>query len=475
MRALPASVVLALACLAPPLLASAPAEPPKPAEGDARRAAIQGQLRHGDWAPALAAVQGEIDRALQPGEGALPLADLAAWKAVAEAGLGREEEAVWDWQVAQNLAHGWPMDSAELASYGAPGRLLGTRILRKLGEAPAGVEVRGATVSGATAGAVASPSGTGSAASGGAAGVLEKPRLVSGTPPAFPAALRGRSVPKWLAAEIVVDAQGRPRDPVVVAGRLPEMTYAVLAAARNWKFTPAKEGGKPVATFYLLAANGPAGKPLEQLVRLEDDSLKKLAELLHARRWEEAEARGRARWNRVLDDNEQGATYLGVLLALRAVAEAGLGREGRAICRWNAAQTLEPLLFHAGLAAYGPPGELLEKNRWGAYPFEAEIAAAAPPRDGKFEPAKELERAEPRYPSYLAQTTAEGTAVYTMIIDPAGTVREAEVARTSGWHDMDASGLDAVCDSRFAPGSLGGKAIPTRYQYTLQFYIRKVP
>src|SRR6476469_226948 len=92
MRARLAPVLLALACLAPPLRASAPAEPPKPAALDARRAAIQGQLRHGDWAPALAAVQGEIDRALQPGEGALPLAELAAWKAIAEAGLGREEE-----------------------------------------------------------------------------------------------------------------------------------------------------------------------------------------------------------------------------------------------------------------------------------------------------------------------------------------------------------------------------------------------
>src|SRR6476659_3389255 len=90
MRARLAPVLLALACLALPLRASAPAAAPQPAAGDARRAAIQGQLRHGDWAPALAAVQGEINRALQPGEGALPLADLAAWKAVAEVGLGRE-------------------------------------------------------------------------------------------------------------------------------------------------------------------------------------------------------------------------------------------------------------------------------------------------------------------------------------------------------------------------------------------------
>ncbi len=73
-----------------------------------------------------------------------------------------------------------------------------------------------------------------------------------------------------------------------------------------------------------------------------------------------------------------------------------------------------------------------------------------------------LEEAVARYPLYLGQTAGPGTAGYEMIIDPRGVIREAELRRTSGLRDLDASGLDALCDSRFEPAKLGGTPSPSR-------------
>ena len=428
------------------------------ADRKARSGAIEQQLQRGEWAPALAAIQREVDRALQPEGGALGLGRLVAWRAIAEAGLGRAEDASWDWQMAQNLTGAPPFDAAELAAYGAPGKLLAERRLRKVGEAPAGLEVRK----------------PGSAT--GTAGEVLAAKKIEGAAPELPAVLRARSIPKWLTAELVVDAEGRPRDPVVLVSRLPEMTYAVLQAVRGWKFAPATAGGAPVASFYDLSANPPSGKPLEQLVRL-DDTLGRLAGLLREGKWEEADKRTQAQWDRVLDNIEQGAAYLGVLLTLRALAEAGRGHEAQAICRWSAAQTLEPLLFHAGLAAYGRPGGLLESNRWGAYSTRSESPAAsgarAPAKPSGVSRPRILERTDPRYPFYLAKTTASGSVIIEAIIDRDGVLREAQILRSSGWHDLDASALDAVCDWRFAPATFEGRPVSVYYTLTVNFEVRK--
>ncbi|HEY8022752.1 MAG TPA: energy transducer TonB [Thermoanaerobaculia bacterium] len=434
----------------------------EPADRAAPGAAIAGQLRRGEWAPALAAAQAGIDRELAARQDHPQdhptLAELVAWRAVAEAGLQRADDADWDWQVAQNLAGGWPISWEDLSSFGEAAKHLAQHPLRKVGEAPAGLDVRKAS------------------SAGGAAKEAKPARIASAAPPVLPPVLRGRSVPKWLVAELVINAAGRPRDPVVVTSRLPEMTYAVLEAARGWKFTPAMAAGAPVASFYTLNANGPAGKPLEELIRLDDAALRKVAELLRAHQWEEAEKRAHAQWNHAIDDNEQPATYLAVLLTLRALADAGLGREAPAICRWNAAQTLDPLLFHAGLRAYGAPGELLERNRWGAFPLTAEVAAAGlAAKPERIEPPKVVHETPPRYPNYLSQTTTSGTAVVAMIIDRAGVVREAEIQRSSGWHDMDASALDTVCDWQIEAERVDGKPVPVHYQWTVTFQVRTSP
>ncbi len=428
-------------------------------ERQALEAAIRLQLRHGEWAPALAAIQREVERSLASQGQALArpsLADLAAWQAVAEAGLGHEheDEALWDWQVAQAMAGGPLLDRGELASYGAPGKLLAGQPPRRAGEAPAGLEVR-------------SPGAAGPAA-------VEPAKRVSGDVPALPPAIRELPVPKWMTVELVVDAQGKPRDPVLLAGRLPELTYSVLQAVRGWRFAPATAGGAPVASFYALSINPPTGEPLEQLVRL-DDTLSQIAALLREHKWEEADKRARNQWDRILDsrthnvnDNEQGVTYLGVLFTLRALAAAGRGHDASAICRWQAAQTLNPLLFHAGLAAYGPPGELLEHNRWGASLPPSE-ATAKPPRAGSpgVSRPRILTRTNVHVPAYFGRASGNGRVILSVTIDRNGALRDPYLLSRSGWPTVDASALDAVCDWRFAPAMLDGKPVPVSYTLTV--------
>jgi TonB family protein len=62
-----------------------------------------------------------------------------------------------------------------------------------------------------------------------------------------------------------------------------------------------------------------------------------------------------------------------------------------------------------------------------------------------------------------------------MIIDRAGVVREAEIQRSSGWHDMDASALDTVCDWQIEAEKADGKPVPVRYRWTITFQVRTSP
>ena len=65
------------------------------------------------------------------------LAGAVARLAVAEAGLGREDDAVWHWHIAQNLA-GAALSDKTLASFGKAGALLVRHPLRRVDEAPPG-------------------------------------------------------------------------------------------------------------------------------------------------------------------------------------------------------------------------------------------------------------------------------------------------------------------------------------------------
>jgi len=208
----------------------------EPADRAAPGAAIAGQLRRGEWAPALAAAQAGIDRELAASQDPPMLTHLVAWRAVAEAGLQRADDAEWDWQVAQNLAGGWPISWEDLSSFGEAAKLLARHPLRKVGEAPAGLDVRKAS-SAAGAASEVKPARIASAA---------PPPLPPARPPVSRARSNLRSVP-WIRRSMLsrwaIQIRATPSTVYTryEAGTVPEATAQIRSIAGNRAADPSSD------------------------------------------------------------------------------------------------------------------------------------------------------------------------------------------------------------------------------------------
>jgi TonB family protein len=416
---------------------------------------LDAKLRAKDWAGAHAAAREALEEALTDHfMGRDFLGRVVGRLAVAEAGLGRHEDALWHWQTALNLS-GQPVPKEDLAKLGAAGELLSSQTRRRLDEIPAGLDVQPA----------------------GAPGV-EPARKVAGELPEPSKVLQAITVPKWLRLQAVIDAEGRLRSPVVVTP-VPEMIWEVLEAARSWRFEPGRKDGVPVATFYELVVHAPADKPLTQIAQLHGD-LAALEAVLRAGRWEEARSMGEATWTRALERAEPSTGFLAVAMMLRALAAAATGAQDEAICLWQGAQALVPALFHVDLSAYGEAGALLEAYRWGRRTAEfatREPADAPPAIEGELSRPKLLERgAQPQYTEAARRAGTRGTIVLNMIIDESGALREPWVARNiPESRGLEASALDAVCRWRFQPASRGGRPVAVYYTLSVSFEHAGVP
>ncbi len=192
-----------------------------------RMETIEGQLLAGEWQRAWKGSSKLVDdltpRLGTGKESSRFLARAVTQRALAAAGLGKEEEAVWYWHTAQNLDPDFR--TVELDGYGKAGELLERNRLRKRGEADAAVlPVR-------------------------AEGAIQPPVLKSGKSPRLPPALWKLAGKESLVVQCIVDADGRPRDPVIVSGsRLPSYSHSALLALRDWRFAPAQsaQGAVPV-------------------------------------------------------------------------------------------------------------------------------------------------------------------------------------------------------------------------------------
>jgi len=464
-------IALALA-LAPSLGWAVTAQPPPavpaPPAGDeehypwieepARRlAALDEALRGGRYEKAAAGARAELAAGLADGrEPTVGLAEALSRLALAEAGLGRTEDALWHWHEAESLVPG-VLSGAELGLFSGPGAFLAAHPLRRAGEMPAG-----------------EPAGV--ARRAGAASGITPPRKLAGELP-DPAAVRAGhpGIPASLRIEIVVDAEGRARDPVVVSGRRADLVVRSFESLRGFRFAPATERGAPVAVLEEVEVDPPAGRPLEALLPA-GGGLEPVAGLLRAGRFAEAERLAVRRWDEILNGGERSAELLGAALALRALAEAGADRshDGAAVCRWQAAEVLSPALYDAGFGAYGAAGGLLDRNRWGSERWVVHGgddrsregksgAAAATPRP------RVLARAQPVYPRCLRARKLSDVAVLAGVVDAEGRLRQPELRVASSSPNLDASALDALCGFRFQPALRAGAPVPSFYSVTMEF------
>ena len=86
---------------------------------------------------------------------------------------------------------------------------------------------------------------------GGVAGVqpgerLERPQFLVGRPPRFHSRIHGLAI-----ARCTITSQGAVENCCVLRGRS-EFNGELLSALREWRYEPAKAGGKPVSIRYIV-------------------------------------------------------------------------------------------------------------------------------------------------------------------------------------------------------------------------------
>ena len=196
---------------------------------------IQRHLLEERWTEALetsSLLLGDVVDKLKAGEESAGLLALTlAQQAVAEAGLGRMEDAIWHFHEAQNFNR--EFRTAPLSAFGRAGAALEGHQLRELGEAG---QVGPAERLGDAEREITPPV------------ILESPVIV------FRASAEVlRAFPRDLRAEFIIDTDGRVREPVVVGSRInPTPILTSLEVLREWRFEPATLAGRPVPVFYEL-------------------------------------------------------------------------------------------------------------------------------------------------------------------------------------------------------------------------------
>lgn len=176
---------------------------------------------------------------LGPGKGGEILYGLVALhRALAEAGLGNEDDAHWYYQVA--LAFNPLLADYGLDRFGEPGRFL--------------LEM-GASTAFVSADAAAADKYRGGASST-TPRVVTPPKAKKRPKPNFPYGAGYFRVSGPLIVQVIVSEDGRPTYPNVLESlQAASLTWVALEAVRKWRFEPARVNGEPVAVYYNVTVN----------------------------------------------------------------------------------------------------------------------------------------------------------------------------------------------------------------------------
>lgn len=186
----------------------------------------------------------EVGGTLLAGENSYSaLGSVLALHALAEAGTGREEKAIWHWYLAQDCKP--ELRTASLEAYGEAGRVLDPHRWEESGDSPPEV--------GADAGRGADGPAKPSAA-GGLEG-FEPPRKIYTPGPTYPQRLRRIGLVGRAKVAVVLDETGTPTRPRIVDADHPLFGYLAAEAIRTWRFEPARRDGEPISVDYTLTVN----------------------------------------------------------------------------------------------------------------------------------------------------------------------------------------------------------------------------
>jgi hypothetical protein len=407
---------------------------------DAAIAAIDGQIRRGDWSAARDAASALLESSKGVWHGALQRALVRL--AFLEAKLGQDEEALWHWQALQAMG-GASLGEPFYPLFGAAGEKLRAQPARAYDEIPPGVEDAGKK-----------------------AGLVPARRVGGEAPPGNAGCTAGRG-PLWARLQGVIDAGGRFTRPAI-AGPSVCFSFEVLKAARNWKFEPARRNGVPVAAIYSETINPPARRPFRELAGNDPDVSGILARI-ESGDFPAAERLVDRQWNAALDAGSPSRTHTVTLMALRSLALAARDdpeNQRRATCLWEAAQGEAPAFYHLDLTPFGKAGQRLDPHRYGevrSEPMEEASVAGMIERPRVLRETRRVPRER-----FAAGSYSANRVFIEAIVDGRGAVREPLLFdRREGMRGLDLDALDAVCAWRFEPAKLEGRPIPLLYVLSL--------
>ena len=150
------------------------------------------------------------------------LATALTHKALANAGLGKINEALWYWYIAQEISPA--IARTDLSTFGAPGEFLKRHPF---------------------ADSDASPTGR-----------VTPARVVKQVMPKFPLGASRFGVGGDLVVQVVIDKNGQPTLPRIVhALPAPTLSYVALEALKHWQFEPARQNGEAVPIVFDLTVH----------------------------------------------------------------------------------------------------------------------------------------------------------------------------------------------------------------------------
>lgn len=189
------------------------------------------RLERGDHAAALKNVERvirEMGGQLGKGEEAARAFGIAvSYKAVALAGLGREDDALWYWHTALAL---YPsLAERDLSAFGEAGAFLTAHREPRQAKMPEN--------------ASSDPK-------------IEAPKVLKRVNPKFPEGALAFGETGNVVLEVVITKDGKVTAPRIVEPlAAPTLSYAFLEALRKWRFEPGRFNGEPVETTFNMTGS----------------------------------------------------------------------------------------------------------------------------------------------------------------------------------------------------------------------------
>src|SRR5437660_2495689 len=183
-------------------------------------------LRSGNYANSLKiadqVISAMVDQLGAGGADDTMLATALMHKALANAGLGKINEALWYWYIAQEISPA--VAKSDLSSFGAPGEYLRRHPLTDADASPAGR--------------------------------VTPARIVKQVMPKFPPGASRFGIGGDLVVQIVIDRNGQPTLPRIVhALPAPTLSFVALEALKHWQFEPARQNGEAVPIVFDLTVH----------------------------------------------------------------------------------------------------------------------------------------------------------------------------------------------------------------------------